>query len=77
MLTFRASAGGEPLVPTVKQFEMKAASHVTGIVTNQQLQQFPKVFVFTLISKEQHEIQVLPSVVPSKRNNSYLQGAAR
>lgn len=48
-----------------------------GIVTSQQLQQFPKVFVFTLISKEQHEIQVLPSVVPSKRNNSYFQGAAR
>lgn len=53
---------------------MKAASHVTGMVMSQQLQQ---VFVFNLISKEQHEIQVLPSVVPSKTNNSYFQGAAR
>lgn len=65
------------LVPTVKKFEMKAASHVKGMVMSQQLQQFPKVFVFTLISKEQHEIQVLPPVIPGKRNNSHFQGAAR
>lgn len=43
---------------------------------SQQLHQFPKDFVFTLISKEQHEIQVLASALPSKRNNSYFQGAA-
>lgn len=43
---------------------------------SQQLHQFPKDFVFTLISKEQREIQVLASAVPSKRNNSYFQGAA-